>query len=133
MNILLAEDYEPRRSLIEMTLTTDDNIVVVCARDGSEALAIASDHRAPLHLLVSEIELPDMDGIELALAIRSARPDIPTLLTGSEIPSGRAKPAFAHFLKQPFTPSALMAAVRGALGPRVNAAGATFDYSSNTD
>ena len=116
MTILVAEDDEAIRRLLQGMLERDGHLVL-CARDASEALAISFHHPGRLDLLVSDIDMPRMDGIALCVAIREVRAEISVLLTDFEIPAGRAKPPFAHFLRKPFTPADLLAAV-GALSGR---------------
>jgi CheY-like chemotaxis protein len=94
---------------------------VLAAGDGLEALGLAERHPGPIHLLVTDVRMPGMDGRELARRFRAARPEARVLLMSGyeEPPEGAAgAPAAdgdAPVLQKPFTLDALTAHVRGAL------------------
>ena len=75
--ILIAEDEEALRALCARGLTTDGH-EVLSACDGSEALEILTREEGRFDLLLTDVRMPIMDGI--ALALSSAR-DFPTLTT----------------------------------------------------
>jgi len=95
---------------------------VLAAGDGLEALGLAERHPGPIHLLVTDVRMPGMDGRELARRFRAARPEARVLLmSGYEDPPEGAAGApaadgdAAPVLQKPFTLDALTAHVRGAL------------------
>ena len=57
---------------------------VVCARNGEEAWDLFSAHRPLMSLLITEVVLPDMDGLELAARARELVPDLPVLYMAEE-------------------------------------------------
>jgi CheY-like chemotaxis protein len=77
--ILIAEDEEPVRSLITRALAEEGHFVVACA-DGVEALDMLQTEGGAFDLLLSDIKMPDMDGIALTLAVARDFPNIPILL-----------------------------------------------------
>jgi DNA-binding response OmpR family regulator len=77
--ILIAEDEEPLRSLITRALAEDGHFVVACA-DGVEALDMLQSEDGGFDLLLTDIKMPDMDGIALTLAVARDFPKIPILL-----------------------------------------------------
>src|SRR5437868_760010 len=81
--ILIAEDEEPLRALIKRALAEEGHFVVATA-DGSEALdALQSqdkDKGGGFDLLLTDIKMPVMDGIALALAVARDFPKLPILL-----------------------------------------------------
>ena len=76
--ILLAEDEEDVRELAREFLTKS-GYVVLEARNGAEALKVASEHSGPIHLLVSDVVMPKMGGPELADRLAPTRPGIKVL------------------------------------------------------
>ena len=52
---------------------------VVCARNGEEAWGLFSEHGPLVSLLITEVVLPDMDGLALASRARDLTPDLPVL------------------------------------------------------
>ena len=122
--ILIAEDEEALRALCARGLTTDGH-EVLSACDGSEALEILTREEGRFDLLLTDVRMPIMDGI--ALALSTAR-DFPTLtilmMTGYADQRERAHnlEALIHdVITKPFTLTALRTAVNGALSVRVQA------------
>ncbi len=77
--ILLAEDEEALRSFVVRALAQDGHETVAAA-DGAEALDILSRDSTGFDLLLTDIRMPIMDGIALALAAARDRPDLIILL-----------------------------------------------------
>jgi two-component system, cell cycle response regulator CpdR len=77
--ILLAEDEDALRSLIVRALAEDGHEVVATA-DGAAALDKLTRDRGRFELLLTDIRMPVMDGIALALAAARDHPDLTILL-----------------------------------------------------
>jgi CheY-like chemotaxis protein len=77
--ILVAEDEEAVRGLIVRALS-DDGHDVVSAGDGAEALETLTREGGRFDLLLSDIKMPVMDGIALALATARDHPEVTILL-----------------------------------------------------
>jgi len=77
--ILIAEDEEPLRTLIKRALAEEGHLVVATA-DGSEALDVLQSEAGRFDLLLTDIKMPVMDGIALALAVARDFPKLPILL-----------------------------------------------------
>ena len=77
--ILIAEDEEPLRTLIKRALAEEGHLVVATA-DGSEALDVLQSEAGRFDLLLTDIKMPMMDGIALALAVARDFPKLPILL-----------------------------------------------------
>src|SRR4029077_10391610 len=63
--ILLVEDAEPLRKLAHMFLK-DNGYIVLTAGDGEDALQVAKQHAAPIHLLLTDVVMPGINGRVLA-------------------------------------------------------------------
>ena len=77
--ILVAEDEEGLRSLVARALLLDGHEVVT-ANDGAEALDVLTRENGEFELLLTDIRMPIMDGIALALAAARDHPDLGILL-----------------------------------------------------
>ncbi len=75
--ILIVEDEEAVREFVSRVLTMHGHSVLI-ANDGAAAVELMTNHH--FDLLLSDIAMPMMDGISLALKVRSERPHIPILL-----------------------------------------------------
>jgi len=86
---------------------------VLEARDGREALDVAGAWNAPLDLLVTDVEMPNLGGRELAQALSAQRPGLRVVFISGRQVVGL--PPSALFLLKPFTPAQLAGTVRRAL------------------
>jgi two-component system, cell cycle response regulator CpdR len=77
--ILIAEDDEPVRGFVKRALEMDGHQVVAEA-DGAAALDRLVDERGEFDMILSDIRMPLMDGIALALAAGRDFPNLPILL-----------------------------------------------------
>src|SRR5512142_713088 len=75
--ILVVDDDPASRELLRKVLATEGHQVVQAA-DGREALAEL--RRQPADLVVSDIRMPDVDGVQLLERMREATPDVPVIL-----------------------------------------------------
>ncbi len=115
--ILLAEDEPAVRAVARATLRRCGYEVLEAAR-GEEALQIAS-RNPTIHLLVTDVVMPEMSGIELAERLRRERPTLRVLYvsgyTEHMMPAGDRGDASASFMAKPFRPADLAARVRRVL------------------
>jgi two-component system, cell cycle response regulator CpdR len=116
--ILIAEDEDPIRALVARALTLDGHEVTT-AKDGAEALDALGREGGAFELLLTDIRMPVMDGIALALATARDHPAVTILLmTGYADQRERAQglDALVHdVIAKPFSLSTIRAAVKNAL------------------
>ena len=113
--VLLVEDHVNLRKLVAEGLEST-GYRVLSAANGGDALALADGHAGPIELLITDLVMPKMDGLELAAKLEPARPAMKVLcvsgyteasLTGDRRPGPRI-----HFLSKPFTPDELAKKIR---------------------
>jgi CheY-like chemotaxis protein len=116
--ILIAEDEDPVRALVARALAQDGHEVVATA-DGAEALDVLQREAGRFDLVLTDIRMPVMDGIALALATARDFPALPILLmTGYADQRERASGLEAlirDVVAKPFTLAEIKAAVAAAL------------------
>ena len=116
--ILLAEDDEAVRGLIVRALAGDGHDIVA-AQNGVDALDALSHGDARFDLLLTDVQMPEMDGIALAMTVARDHPAITIMLmTGYADQRERAHglDALVHdVLSKPFTVGQLQNAVTDAL------------------
>jgi CheY-like chemotaxis protein len=89
--ILVVDDEEAVRSLIARGLALDGHDVMM-AGDGAEGMDVLADHKGAFDLVLSDIRMPLMDGIAMALGAKRDYPDLTILLmTGYAEQRERAK------------------------------------------
>lgn len=116
--VLIADDEDSMRSLVARAIAMDGHEIVTAA-DGAEALDILSADAHTFDLLLTDIKMPIMDGIALALAAARDFPRLIILLmTGFADQRERASGlnAIVHdVVTKPFSVADIRAAVAGAL------------------
>ena len=119
--VLIADDEDSMRTLVARAVAMDGHETVT-AEDGAEALDILTREEGAFDLLLTDIKMPVMDGIALALTVARDFPDLTVLLmTGFADQRERASnlSAIVHdVVTKPFSVSDIRAAVNDALASR---------------
>jgi PAS domain S-box-containing protein len=110
--VLVVED-EPALREVTRRILTRNGYQVITAANGPDALRIARDHPGEIHLLVTDVVMPQMLGKEVADRMRAIRPGIEVLfMSGYARPvlaaQGRLDPSVA-LVEKPFSEADLMA------------------------
>jgi two-component system, cell cycle sensor histidine kinase and response regulator CckA len=117
---ILVVDDDPEVLALAMEVLRLAGYTVLGTEDTRHALQLVRAHAEPLHLLLADVVMPLMSGVELAAEVRAIRPEVKILLMSAhrteEIEDYRARLAPGEpFLDKPFTIPALERAVRAAL------------------
>ena len=119
--VLIADDEDSMRSLVARAIAMDGHDTVT-AQDGAEALEILTREAGAFDLLLTDIQMPIMDGIALALSAARDFPRLTILLmTGFAHQRERASnlSAIAHdVITKPFSVADIRTAVADALAAR---------------
>jgi two-component system cell cycle response regulator CpdR len=119
--VLIADDEDSMRSLVARAIAMDGHDIVT-AQDGAEALEILTREGGAFDLLLTDIQMPIMDGIALALSAARDFPRLTILLmTGFADQRERASNlnAIAHdVITKPFSVADIRTAVADALAAR---------------
>jgi two-component system, cell cycle response regulator CpdR len=119
--VLIVDDEDSMRRLVARAVAMDGHEIATAA-DGAEALEILTNEQGRFDLLLTDIQMPVMDGIALALTTARDFPDLTILLmTGFADQRERASGlnAIAHdVITKPFSVTDIRAAVAGALAVR---------------
>jgi len=116
--VLLVEDDEMIRALVQKVLKANGYTTLV-AESGPAALRLAGQHDGRIHLLMTDVVMPGMNGREVAERLAPAHAGIEVLyLSGytddAIVHHGVLEPGIA-FLQKPFTPAVLVRKVREVL------------------
>jgi two-component system, cell cycle sensor histidine kinase and response regulator CckA len=116
--ILVVEDDESVRKLIRSILK-QSGYTVLEAREGEEALRICENRTHSIHLIITDVVMPQMSGKELADLVAARWPEIRLLFmsgyTGNAMAQQGVLDARMQLLQKPFAPAALTDKVREVL------------------
>jgi len=109
--VLIVDDDPQILKLLEKMLRPQVFKILVAPRP-SQALEICG--REPVHLLISDIAMPEMDGTKLMAKVLQLQPEASVLLISGHHrePASVTKSEKVKFLKKPFFPSDLLTALR---------------------
>jgi len=116
--VLVVEDQDEVRRLTKRVLEAR-GYTVLAARNGAEALEIVGRHATQIHLMITDVVMPGMNGRELAQLACARRSDLKVLYvsgyTGEAVLQHRLLEPGVAFLQKPFTPDALARKTREVL------------------
>jgi two-component system cell cycle sensor histidine kinase/response regulator CckA len=112
--IMVVDDEVAVRNVAAAILTRHGYRVVSC-NDGLEAISLFTERSAEIRAVISDLDMPNLDGPALALILRRLRPDLIILAMtglGSSASSPASEPApFTDTIQKPFTADALLTTV----------------------
>lgn len=115
-NILIVDDEQSYRQLLSLVFESDGHSLRT-ARNGREALELLKTE--PADVVISDVRMPDMDGIDLLRAVRETLPDIGVVLMTAFASVDTARDAFKlgadDFIQKPFDVEELKLIVRKTL------------------
>ena len=118
--ILLVED-SGLLAKVTRDFLVSDGYDVLMASGPREALRIAESHHPPIHLLLTDVVMPDMNGHELAKQLLTKRPGMKVLYMSGYTNGILSEHAFraddSAFIEKPFSRDALSRKVRHTLNP----------------
>jgi len=114
MPVSLVVDDEPSVRKYVSTILEREHFQTLEAEGGVHALQIVRRLGGDVDLIVSDVQMPNGDGLSLAHAVRDSFPAIPVILV-----SGNAEPdARFEFVQKPFLPATLVKAMRKILASK---------------
>jgi PAS domain S-box-containing protein len=116
--VLLAEDDATTRRMIKTTMEAE-GYTLLEAGDGQEALEVSNSYEGDIHLLLTDVIMPKMNGQELANSLQQSRPEMEVIFMSGYTDDaifrhGVLEPG-VHFIQKPITPSILAKKLREVL------------------
>ena len=119
-NLLIVDDEQSYRQLLTLVFEGDGHYIRT-AINGREALNMLGEE--PADVIISDVKMPDMDGIELLRAVREVSPDTGVVLMTAFASVETAREAFKlgadDFIQKPFDVEELKIIVRKALDKQI--------------
>jgi DNA-binding response OmpR family regulator len=123
--LLLVEDNEMVRRLLARILRLSD-YEVLAAANAEQALHLSDNHIGEIPLMLADLEMPGMNGLDLADAMAKLRPEMSVLFISGYAGDRRTRKVLGDgrdFLSKPFLPQVLINRIREILDRRSPAAG----------
>src|SRR5437868_11844179 len=115
-NIMIVENTDTIQTPVRVALKPSIDAVFLNAGDATEALKVAREHRGPIDLLVSDVEMPGRtNGIEMAATVCEAHPETRVLLMSGYRPEALAAKPDWHFIQKPFSATEIRRRIRSLL------------------
>ena len=113
--ILVVDDHRSVLLLVSEILEMN-GYQVLQSGSGEEALELCRAHGGPIHLLLTDVVMPGLDGRDLADRVRAIRPETNVLFMSTPIGVTHASHPDPAWLWKPFTPAKLLHRVQSILG-----------------
>ena len=127
--VLVVED-EPSVLALTKEVLEEAGYRVIDAPSGLRAKEILDRPDQPVHLVVTDLVMPDMGGLDLVESVSASRPGLKVLLTSGYtargIDANKLRNSTAAFLQKPFRPDALLHKVRALLDAPANSSRIAF-------
>ncbi|PWT99860.1 MAG: hybrid sensor histidine kinase/response regulator [Terriglobia bacterium] len=112
--ILLVEDEASVRKYVREILTRN-GYTALEACNGREALDMARQHQGPIHLLLTDVVMPEMGGVDLIAEFARLRREVPVLCMSGYSDRMWQTGELSGYIQKPFTPKALLVQLRAIL------------------
>ena len=113
--VLIVENEGAIRNLVQLALERH-GYRILAAESGTDALRVAHDHQGHIHLLITDVVIPDMNGPEIARRLTQSRPGLKTLFMSGYMDDSLGDHGLSServdFLQKPFSPRVLASKVR---------------------
>ena len=112
----MGDDFKPAALLEKVgQVLAGAGYHILAAADGNEALQLNIENSGPIHLLLTDVVMPDLSGYELAERLRIARPQMKVLYMSGYPDLGNNNEAIEtglKFISKPFTKEKLLRRIR---------------------
>jgi len=112
--VLIADDEQMLRSMVEAVLK-ESGYTVFIARDGREAVAIYETHAEAIDLVILDIMMPFLNGVEVHDEIKKRNPEALIMFMSAYAGEILDKLPESKFLEKPFKPTDLLREIRRVL------------------
>jgi CheY-like chemotaxis protein len=112
--VLVVDDDGALLQFVTMLLEQNGH-AVLGALNGVEALMLYSSYRSRIDLVLTDVVMPGMSGVELAQRLRSLNPGLPILLMSGFVPEEIAVPHGFRLIQKPFKAALLIETIGQAL------------------
>ncbi|MGC3992260.1 MAG: response regulator [Chthoniobacteraceae bacterium] len=119
---ILVVDDEASVRIASVSLLQSHGYQIYTAEDGTDALALYFQRQGDVDLILTDWKMEQMDGYQLACAIRKLRPEVPIIISSGQLTEEDRKvfieAGFRNFLEKPYKPELLLNTVHEALQKR---------------
>jgi len=106
-SVLVVDDEPAIVELLTVVLQLN-GCACLSASSGVEALLLFSSYRSKIDLVLTDVVMPGMNGVELVERIRAVDPTVPIIFMSGSVPENIKIPDGLPLIKKPFPPQALI-------------------------
>ena len=117
--VLLVDDEQQMIKFLLRLLSKEQKYEVLTASGGEEALAVSRQAKCDIDILITDIDMGRMNGVELYKCLKQERPQIVVLFVSGEASDFQDLHPDWPLLRKPFSPGAFLTKVRATLSTRV--------------
>ena len=110
MTILIVDDDRSVQALLKLVLTNQGFLLLV-ASSGPEAITIAATFPDKIDLLLTDVQMPEMSGIDLALALSHTRPETRAIFITDDAGKHEGRLGGKTVLRKPFARESLLSLI----------------------
>ena len=111
MPTVLVADDDPAILRFTALLLDSEGYTVLCAMNGLEALMLYASYGNRVDAVLTDVDMPEMNGIELAARIRSNHPDARIVFMSGCLPRDATLPGGCRMIAKPFNSKGLLSAL----------------------
>jgi DNA-binding response OmpR family regulator len=117
--IIVADDEVLVRNIVTLLLQ-GQGYIVLTASDGQEGLELSRKYPGTIDLVITDVEMPRLNGMDLVTHLQEERPGIKVLvMSGSDMKEIVSRNVNLPFLPKPFDGETLLSRVRALIGAPV--------------
>ena len=117
--LILIVDDEPAICQLSATILRTKGYQIITAQDGADAIEIFKERQAEISLVLTDVMMPRLDGVELTRALKAIQPNLKVIASTGQAEESRQKELCAlgvtGFLRKPYNAQQLQASLQEAL------------------
>ena len=118
LHVLVVDDEEGNRESLAMLLAAHD--MRVEKSESAKGALVKLSNGISIDLIISDVAMPEMDGVDFARRARELRPNVPLiLLTGHDSVVNRVVAQGSIALLKPYDPARLLSLIEEAVAPKI--------------
>jgi CheY-like chemotaxis protein len=109
--VLVVDDEKEIRAIMQKFFESN-GLTVYAAANGVEGVAVFHEHASEISAVVTDIQMPQMDGVQMIHELLRLKPSLRVVVVSSDIPIGYSPPPTVKLLNKPCSLNELLQSIR---------------------